>query len=352
MKTQPIATIFLLFLAACSFMPIPTPMPESRKLTITGWFGYMPQELLDAFSAETGVAVEYIGYDTPEEMLAAWEQGAAYDLIILSNQLIPSLVSDNKIKPINYANIPNARNLSANFRDLAFDPGNRYSVVYQWGTTGLLIRTDLLDRPIMRWSDLWDPELDGKILLWPIPRDTVSVLLKSLGFSINTTNPAQLATALERAPDFARRVGWVGEGVETVTPYLVSGEYVVALGWSYDALDAQRQSNNIAYILPGEGTILWFDCFVIPATSTKQALAEQFIDFFLRPEMSALVTNQLGVATANDAALPLINPVLRNNQAVFPELAVLQRAELELALDSASKAKYDEIWNVFLAAQP
>ncbi|OAN46253.1 ABC transporter substrate-binding protein [Chloroflexus islandicus] len=312
----------------------------------------MPQELLDAFSAETGIAVEYIGYDTPEEVLAAWEQGAAYDLVIIGNQFISGLVSDKKIASINYANIPNARNLSANFRDLAFDPGNRYSVVYQWGTTGLLIRTDLLERPIMRWSDLWDPALDGKILLWPIPRDAVSVLLKSLGFSVNTTNPAHLATALERAPDFARRLGWVGEGVDTVTQYLVSGEYAVALGWTYDALDAQRQSNNIAYILPGEGTILWVDCFVLPATSTRQALAEQFIDFFLRPEMSALVTNQLGVATANDAARPLIDTALRNNQAIFPELAVLQRAELEMPLDPVTQARYDEIWNVFRAAQP
>ncbi len=157
-------------------------MPASRKLTITGWFGYMPQELLDAFSAEMGVAVEYIGYDTTEAAIAALEQGAGYDLMIVSYQFIPDLISSGAIVPINYANIPNTRNLSVNFRDLAFDPGNRYSVVYQWGTTGLLIRTDLLDRPIMRWSDLWDPALDGKILLWPIPRDTVNVLLKSLGF--------------------------------------------------------------------------------------------------------------------------------------------------------------------------
>lgn len=149
---------------------------------MTGWADYMPQELLDAFSAETGVAVEYIGYDTTEAAIAALAQGVVYDLMVFSYQFIPDLVSNGAIVPINYANIPNACNLSANFRDLAFDPGNRYSVVYQWGATGLLIRTDLLDRPIMRWSDLWDPALDGKILLWPIPRDTVSVLLKSLGF--------------------------------------------------------------------------------------------------------------------------------------------------------------------------
>ncbi|WP_298482705.1 spermidine/putrescine ABC transporter substrate-binding protein [uncultured Chloroflexus sp.] len=327
-------------------------MPEARKLTITGWLGYMPQELLDAFSAEMGVVVEYIGYDTTEAAIAALEQGAGYDLMIVSYQFIPDLISSGAIVPINYANIPNTRNLSANFRDLAFDPGNRYSVVYQWGTTGLLIRTDLLDRPIMRWSDLWEPALDGKILLWPIPRDAVNVLLKSLGFSINTTNPAHLATALERAPDFARRVGWVGEGVETVTPYLVSGEYVVGLGWAYDALDAQRQSDQIAYITPGEGTILWVDSFVIPAVSMQQALAEQFIDFFLRPDISALVTNELATATANEASWPLVKPEFRDSEIIFPSLTTLQRAELELPLDPETQAKYDEIWNAFFVAKP
>lgn len=319
---------------------------------MTGWAGYMPRELLDAFSAETGVAVEYIGYDTTEAAIAALAQGVVYDLMVVSYQFIPDLVSNGAIVPINYANIPNACNLSANFRDLAFDPGNRYSVVYQWGATGLLIRTDLLDRPIMRWSDLWDPALDGKILLWPIPRDTVSVLLKSLGFSINTTNPAHFATALERAPDFARRVGWVEEGVDSAAQDLVSGEYAVVLGWAYDALDAQRQSDQIAYITPGEGTILWVDSFVIPAVSAQQALAEQFFDFFLRPDISALVTNELVIATANEVSWPLVKPAFRSSEVIFPSLATLQRDELELPLDPVTQATYDNIWNVFRAAQP
>ncbi|MCS6887489.1 MAG: spermidine/putrescine ABC transporter substrate-binding protein [Chloroflexus sp.] len=333
-------------------MTLPTPTPVAQKLIITGWVGYMPRELVAAFSAETGIAVEYIGYDTAEDAIAALEQGAEYDLMIVSYQFIPDLIRNGAIVPIDYANIPNARNLSANFRDLAFDPGNRYSVVYQWGATGLLIRTDLLERPITRWADLWEPALAGKILLWPIPRDTVSVLLKSLGYSINTTNPDHLAVALERAPEFARRVGWVESGVDSVSQYLVSGEYVVALGWAYDAIDAQRQSDAIAYITPSEGTILWIDSFVIPAASPNQVLAERFIDFVLRPDMSALVTNQLAMATANEASWPLVQPEFRNSEAIFPSLATLQRAELEMPLDPATKAIYDEIWNVFLPARP
>lgn len=339
-------------LAACSPGAIINPVSTPPKLTVTGWVGYMPQAIIDAFSAETGVSVEYIGYDTPEEALIGLEQGANYDLMIMVNSFVPDLIAAGKLAPLNYANIPNARNISPNFRDLIFDPGGRYSIVYQWGTTGLLVRTDLVERPITRWADLWDPELTGKIVLWPIPRDTVNVLLKSLGYSINTTDPNQLALARERAAELARRVTLTQEGDEVVTPYLLSDEHVVALGWTYDAFDAQAQNENIAYIIPAEGAILWFDNFVIPVASSNKALAERFIDFVLRPDMSALVTNELAVATGNEVASPLIDPELRNNPAIFPSGDALQNAEIELSLDPTTQAIHNEIYAAFMSAKP
>ncbi|WP_298818862.1 ABC transporter substrate-binding protein [Chloroflexus sp.] len=339
-----------LFLAAC-VTASPSPSVPA-KLTIAGWHGYMPPELLEAFQAETGIIVEYAGYDTQEEAIERLRQGETYDLMVMGNAFISSLVADEMIVPLNYANLPNARNISLNFRDLNFDPESRYSVIYQWGTTGLLVRTDLIDRPITRWTDLWDPALDGKILLWPIPRDTVSVLLKSLSYSINTIDPAHLEAALQRAPELAQRVSMAPPTAESAVPYLVSGEFAVALGWSFDAVQARDQDAPIAYIIPADGTILWFDCLVIPASSRNQAWAERFIDFFLRPEMSALVTNRLGIATANEAALPLIDPVLRADESIFPSPTVFQRAEAELALEPAIQAYHNRIWQEFQANRP
>ncbi len=352
MKYQGILITFLLFLAACAADASPQSVPEPKTLTIAGWYGYMPPALLEAFQAETGIAVEYVPYDTQEEALERLQQGAAYDLMVMGSHFIPRLVAEGIIAPLNYANIPNARNIGANFRDLSFDPGNRHSIIYQWGTTGLLIRTDLIDRPIMRWADLWDPALEGKILLWPIPRDMTNILLKSLGYSINTTNPAYLATALQRAPELARRADLAASGEDSAVPYLATGEYAVAQGWSYDALLAREQGVPITYIIPDEGTILWFDCLVVPAFSPHKALAERFIDFFLRPEMSALVTNELGVPTANDAAWPLIDPLLQSDEAIFPLPRVLQGAEVEAFLDPETQAYYDKIWQAFLRGQP
>ncbi|WP_041470448.1 ABC transporter substrate-binding protein [Chloroflexus aggregans] len=347
MLSQLFVTICLICLTACTFIPASNPSPQPPTLTITGWAGYMPPALLDAFKNETGIEVTYIGYDNTEEAISQLQQGAQYDLLIVSYQFIPELIHNGTLAPINRANIPNIRNLSATFRDLAFDPGERYSVIYQWGITGLLVRTDLLARPIKRWSDLWNPTLDGKILLWPIPRDTINVLLKSLGYSINTTDTDQLATALARAPALAQRVGWVDSGVATATQYLVSGEYAVALAWAYDARDAQQQDERITFIIPEDGTVIWLDSFVIPTTSTHPELAEQFINFFLRPDMSALVTNELVIATANEASWPLVKPELLANTSIFPSNDILERAELEVPLDPATQKLHHEIWRVF-----
>ena len=343
--------ILVILLIACSLEP-GSASTTTSKLVIMGWVGYMPQQLLNTFQAETGIAVEYIGYDTPEQALAALDQGKPCDLMIINSPFIPTLIATGKIVPLNYENIPNARNIRIDFRDLVYDPGGRYSIVYQWGITGLLVRTDLVDKPITSWADLWDPTLAGKIVLWPIPRDTVSVLLKSLGYSINTTDPHQLALARERAPELARRVTMVEEGYEVVTPYLISGDYVVALGWPHDALDAQAQTDQITFVVPAEGTILLVDTFVVPTRSTQKVLAERFINFVLQPAISALVTNETKTATANELSLPLIDPVLRNNTAVFPSPTILRNAELEMPLDPQTQVIYYEIYNIFIDAKP
>ncbi len=339
----------VILLIACSLGP--GSASTTSKLVIMGWVGYMPQQLLDAFQADTGITVEYIPYDTSEQVLAALDQGKSCDLIIIDSPFIPALIATGKIVPLNYENIPNARNIRIDFRDLVYDPGGRYSIVYQWGITGLLVRTDLVDKPIKGWADLWNPTLTGKIVLWSLPRDTTSVLLKSLGYSINTTDPDQLALARVKAPELARRVKMIDEGY-VVTPYLISGDYVVALGWSYDALDAQAQTDQITFIVPTEGTILWVDSFVVPTHSTQKALAERFINFVLQPAMSALVTNETKTATANELSLPWVDPVLRNNPIVFPSSTILRNAELEMPLDPRTLALHNEIYNIFIEKRP
>ena len=141
----------------------------------------MPQSVMDAFTKEYGITIKYIAYETEEEVPENIQAGNVYDLVLTNPEFLPQLVEANLLKPIDYQQVPNFKNISANFRDLVFDPGNKYSIPFHWGTTGILVRTDLVNRPITSWNDLWDPAFAGKVGIWAMPRSTIANYLKGAG---------------------------------------------------------------------------------------------------------------------------------------------------------------------------
>jgi len=186
-------------LAACGSPPAtPTPRPLARELILYNWEDYLPRSVIDAFAAEYGVQVKYETYDSMEEAVAAIKAGRAYDVAVVEDDELPELVAHGWLADIDLHNVPNFKNISASFRDLTFDPGNRHSVPYNWGTTGLLVRSDLVKNPVTRWADLWDPAYAGKVLLREQPTELLSIALKSLGYGLNTERPAELEAALQR----------------------------------------------------------------------------------------------------------------------------------------------------------
>ena len=181
-------------LSACrssATLPVSTPIPPplAKELVLYNWVDYLPQSVLDAFTAEYGVNIDYQVYDTQEEAADNIRAGKVYDVVVMPPELIPGLVKDGALAKIDRRHVPNFKNISANFRDLVFDPGNQYSIPFHWGSAGLLVRTDLVSEPVKHWADLWRPEFAGKVALWPIPRDLIPIALKSLGYKVNSTIP-------------------------------------------------------------------------------------------------------------------------------------------------------------------
>jgi spermidine/putrescine transport system substrate-binding protein len=348
---------FFLFLscwlpAACMSASAPANTPANtpaRTITIYNWVDYLPQSVIDAFEAETGIGVEYVVYETQEEAVAALRGGAAYDLVVLTTEYIPDLIAGGYIAPIDARSIPNRKNIPANFRDLTFDLGNRYAIPYHWGTTGLLARTDLLDKLPTRWADLWDERYAGKVALWPLQASLLPIALKMLGYSINSENPAEIAQAMDELEKLRKQAFWVGNENATVVPVLAEGEAVLAYGWAYDALLAKQEGLPIGYILPEEGSILWADYLLIPAASRHQAEAMQFLDFLLRPEIGAQLVAESYYPVANDAALEYIDPALLADPTIYPPPEVLAGAELTQPVSEAAKQMRDAAWNRFLA---
>ncbi|MBE7555052.1 MAG: spermidine/putrescine ABC transporter substrate-binding protein [Anaerolineales bacterium] len=348
-------SIFALFwLSGCGTpTPPPTPTPPKlvEELIFYNWEDDMPQAVLDAFTTEYGVKVTYLTYDTSEEATANIKSGqVAYDIAVIEHDYVPSLVADGLLAQVNYRHVLNFKNISPNFRDLTFDPNNKHLIPYTWGSTGLIIRSDLVEKPVTRWADLWAKRYAGRIAVRPEPSELITIALKSLGYRVNTEDPAALEAALQHLLELKPSLTFVETETEGALAGLLSGEAVILVGWPGDALAAQSRNPAITYVLPEEGTFLWGDGFVISANSPNKDTAELFLNFLLRPEINAQIVNEYHYATANEAAYPFINPDIRNNPIVFPPIEDIEKGEWYLPLSPDGQKLYDQVWQHFMNA--
>jgi spermidine/putrescine transport system substrate-binding protein len=312
----------------------------------------MPQSVIDAFTKEYGIAVQYRSYQSPEEAEEHIKSGQGYDVVLIENQLFPALIKERFLAEIDLANIPNFKSISANFRDFAIDPGNRYSVPASYGTTGLVVRTDLVGDGLKRWADLWDRQYAGKIGLRAQPREIIGMTLTSLGYPFASENPRDLEVVLKRLLELKPSVVMVNIEAADAVERLLQGEIAVLHGYAEDYHEAHDKNPAIAYVLPMEGTALWGDSYAIPVTGRHRQYAELFINFLLRPEIAAQIINEKKYAQPNDAALPLVNPELRNNPVVFPDDKELQNGSIISSLSPEGKKLYADIWSRFMTENP
>lgn len=342
-------------LTACSDPKTPGKPAAASLAPELVYYGYpedMVQPIFDAFTKEFGVKIRYLHYDSPEESEQNIRAGKIYDVSTIENQLILPLSEAGFLAEIDFENVPNFRNISANFRDLAIDPGNRHSVPCSYGTTGFLVRTDLVGHTLKRFSDLWDPQYAGKIGLRQGPREIIGMTLSSLGYAFNSEDPHELDAARERLLQLKPAKVMVDIEASAAVPRLLSGEIAILHGYAEDYQLAHEVNPAVAYVLPEEGTALWGDSYVIPASSPRKHTAEILINFLLRPENVAKEVEEKGYAHPNDAAFPLINPATRTDPVVYPAGKDLQNGHLILSLSPEGKKRYAEIWAQFLEDDP
>jgi spermidine/putrescine transport system substrate-binding protein len=310
----------------------------------------MPQAVLDAFTKEYGVKVTYVAYDSAEEAVANIQANKVYDVVVLENEFIPDLIAAGLLNEINYANIPNFDHISPSFKNLAYDPQNKHTIPYNWGSTALVVDRSLATAPVTRWADLWQATYAGKIAIRPNPREVIGLALKTLGHSINSEEPAELEAVLKRLLEIRPTVRMVDNTSEDAVPVFKNKEAVILAGWSGDVLAAREENLTLDYVFPEEGAILWGDNFVIPANSPHPYTAELFINFLLRPEISAQITNEVYYPSANEAARPLVDAELLNDPVVIPPLEAMKKAEVLLPLSPEGRELYAQIWDRFMAA--
>lgn len=352
----PALVALALVLAGCNnesaVTPAAVPVQAVREISLLAFAEDIPGGVLEDFTRESGITVRVRSYQSPEEADAVIRSGAPLDVLLIENQLFPALIEDGLLMPPSPTGIPNFKNITANFRDLAFDPGNRYSVPASYGTTGLIVRTDLVRAPISRWADLWNPVHAGRIGLRAQPREVIGLTLRSLGYAANSESPAELEAALQRLIALKPAVTLLDIEAEQAIAPLLRGELAILHGYAEDYQRARAGHAQIAYVLPAEGTPLWGESYAVAGSTTHRLQAEALINFLLRPEITARIIREKKFAQPNDAALALLDPALRNDPVIFPSNQVLARGFLLHPLSPQSQQRYNELWQRFLAAPP
>ncbi|MFO7611665.1 MAG: spermidine/putrescine ABC transporter substrate-binding protein [Clostridia bacterium] len=318
-------------------------------LNVFNWGEYIDESLIDRFEDETGIKVNYKTYDTNETLLAKLEAGGvSYDVVFPSDYAISEMIKSDMLLPIDFSNVPNFRYIDERFKNREYDPENMYSVPYFWGTIGILYNRNMVDDPVDSWNILWNEKYKGKILMKKDVRDSMGIALKVLGYSMNSTNDAELQEAKEllvRQKDLIN--GYYGDEIKDM---IANGDAAMGVTYSGDFMDLYwDESTDFSYIgygVPKEGTNLWFDAMVIPKGSKHKAEAEMFINFMLDPEIAFQNSNEVGYTSPNTEALQRMreeSPEVFELPAYWPDDSIVQLSEVYIDLGEY-KTIYNQIW--------
>jgi spermidine/putrescine transport system substrate-binding protein len=298
-----------------------TGTPRGGTLTISNWDKYMPENLIPDFERKTGIKVKVAKHATNEDIMGKLEaaQGGGYDLVFVSAPFAESLARRGWAAEIDAAKVPNLSNLAPEARELAYDPGNRHSVPYTWGTTGLCYRSDLVRGTPDSWNDLLRPsdDLKGRVTMLGTDRWLLLPALKTLGYSANTADEGELNEARDLLMETKKDL--LAYDDTTFYDKLVSGEASLVEAWDGWCNYGIAEDRRIRFVVPREGSDLWVDTMVVLDRSENKDAAMQFIDFVLDPANGRGVVDLLSYKVPNEAAMSGLDPRLVRQ---FPNLGM------------------------------
>ena len=295
-------------------------------------------------------------FETNEEMYPIIEAGAiSYDAVCPSDYMIQKMVQNDLLAELNFDNIPNIKEIDPLYLQMAstaFDPENKYAVPYTWGDLGILYNDKRLEElgidPPTKWSDLWDERLSGELLMQDSIRSAFTIALTKNGYSLNTTNPDEIAIAKNDL--IAQKPLVQAYVIDQVRDKMIGGEAAVGVIYSGEMLYIQNEVKelgldyNLNYVLPEEGTYIFIDCWVVPKNAKHKENAEKWINFLCRPDIAKKNFEYITYSTPNKGAFDLLDADLQNNKALFPDIDNLKNAEVLQYLGDEVDDLYNEAW--------
>ena len=323
---------------------------KEQILYLYNWSEYIPDRVIEKFTEETGIKVEYSTFDSNEAMyskikLLAGQKGV-YDLVIPSSYYVSKMIKADLLEKIDISKIKNIAHINAKFLNLDFDQHNLYSFPYMWGSTGIVYNSEVVTEEINSWSILFDEKYKGEVLLNNDIREVFGLAFKMLGYSINDKNDAHIEEAFQLLRKLFQQVKIFNS--ESPKINFLNDEAKIGMTWNGEAYMASLENPKIKFAYPKEGTILWIDSFVIPKGARNIDNAHKFIDFIHKPEISKIIVEEIGYSTPNKTAIKLLPRHLQENIVICPTEKIIDSAELLNDLGDKSLL-YDKYWTILKA---
>jgi spermidine/putrescine transport system substrate-binding protein len=325
---------------------------SSKTLQVYGWVNYTDESLLKDFENKTGIKVTVDTYDSNEAMLAKMQAGGgnAYSIIYPTDYMVTQMTDLKMLTPLDRSRINGLEGLREKWKNPSYDRNNAHSIPVAWGTTGLTYDPEKYGSTIKGWADLWDNKdsLTRRVTLLNDVREVMGTTLLALGHSLNTENPKHIKAAYDKLVAFKPAIAaFLTNGWEE---QLASGDILVAMAYSTDALSLITEQPNLRYVIPETGASLWTDTLAIPKTAPNVDAAYEWINYMLTPETSAKIVERLKFATPSQVAYDKLPSKLKGNTNLFPSTAMIDQCEVIAPVAPKISESLDSYWTQLTSA--
>ena len=346
-RTVSLAIVAVLVIGCFSVFAISSGKGSSdNTITVLNYGKYIDESVLDSFEQETGITVKYEEYEDPEEMYTKYKAGAIdYDVICTSDYIIEKLIGEGEVKKIDYSSMPNYDNVDQEIIDMSasFDPTHEYTVPYFYGTLGILYNKKMVDpADLTSWDCLWNGKFKDNMIMINSVRDAFAPALKTLGYSLNETDPDKLDQAYDILNKQSSDV--LAYYVDETCDEMVAENAAIAVCYSGEAASAMDENENLGYIVPEEGSNLWIDSWFIPKTCQNKEGAEAFLNYICGDEPAMLDFEYVYYASPIKSVIEGQDEDFKENEAVNPPAELLSRCEVYRAFTDEEATLYNTLW--------
>lgn len=339
---------FILYclLLSLSFLILQNAGAAENSLNIYTWFGVIPDTVMQQFEKETGIKVNASTYESNEVLYAKLRttKQPYYDIIEPTSDCADRMRRQGMLTFLDKNKLPAFINLNPLLLNKEYDPHNNYSIPLIWGATGIFFNQNhYTTHALTRWTDLWRPQFNNQILLLDDPRDVFAMAFRTLGYSVNDSNPEHIKQAYLKLKALIPNIKTFNNAVATTA---IDEDALAGMSWNGDLLKAKQENSHLAFTYPQDGFIIWVETVAIPKNAPHLANAYQFLNFLMRPDIAKAITLYTQYATANLVTQKSLPDEIKNDPIIYPSKKILSRGEFQTGLTNEATELYEKYWEM------